>query len=324
MGSAAAAAGAGEGISGPRAGGPENPEIHGRDTGKDVVFGFSGPRPPMLQLRTRQLDAGAEGPLPLDCFEIDVECSMIVRRARFSLAYAFGFLARSRQTSPPRVLVCLLLGIGVGLLSARVEAQPVKNAPQSSVPLGGRARVQFFGITADGFKFVFVLDRSASMAGSQLDRAKAELKASLEGLGSTHQFQIVFYNERPKTFALAGVPGRAVFGSDENKEQAYRHIDGIVADGGTEHEPALLAAFGLSPDVIFFLTDADKPALSAERVAKLTDRNRSGAILHTIQFGVGAAPGANFLSRLAAQNRGAYRYLDTTNKVDSQPGEARR
>lgn len=183
-----------------------------------------------------------------------------------------------------------------------------------SAPSSGKAKVEFFGIVAEGRKFVFVLDRSASMAGSPLTRAKNELKASLQGLGDLNQFQIVFYNERPRTFALAGVPGKAVFGTEENKKEANRYIDGIVADGNTDHESALSAAFNFAPDVIFFLTDADKPELSAQRLAKITDRNRSGALLHTIQFGAGPAPGANFLSRLAAQNGGSYRYIDISKK----------
>src|SRR5690349_11516551 len=97
-----------------------------------------------------------------------------------------------------------LIALGETDLPAQQGSTP-KSRP--SVPAGGRARVTFFGITEDGFKFVYVLDRSASMAGNPLNLAKSELKTSLQALGSTHQFQIVFYNERPKTFALAGTPG---------------------------------------------------------------------------------------------------------------------
>ena len=233
---------------------------------------------------------------------------------------------RLRTMSPFRRWLLLAFVIAALLGQALVLAgeQEGKNEPRSSFPAGGRARVKFFGISADGYKFVYVLDRSASMAGNPLKQAKAELKASLQGLGETHQFQIVFYNQQPKTFALAGVSGKAVFGNDQNKAAANKYIDGIAADGNTDHEPALSAAFNFSPDVIFFLTDADKPELSAERLKKITDRNRSGAIIHAIQFGAGPAPGANFLSRLAEQNAGSYRYVDTTKPTEEQPGDVRR
>ena len=180
---------------------------------------------------------------------------------------------------------------------------------------GGRARTQVFGIPAEGFKFVYVFDRSGSMGGANrnaLNRAKAELMASLESLGETHQFQIIFYNERPAIFSLAGTPGRLVFGNEPNKRQAHKFIQGIVADGGTEHEPALLAALRLAPDVIFFLTDADQPELSPSQLQKIADRNRRGTVINTIEFGNGPPLGANFLSRLAQQNGGSYSYVDIT------------
>jgi hypothetical protein len=184
-------------------------------------------------------------------------------------------------------------------------------------PLGGQARTQVFGIPADGYKFVYVFDRSGSMGGQgarALNRAKAELLASLESLGETHQFQIIFYNERPTIFNLAGQPGRLVFGNHPNKAQAHKFVQGIVADGGTEHEPAILAALKLSPDVIFFLTDADQPELTPTQLRKIADRNRHGTVINTIEFGAGPRLGENFLSRLAAQNGGQYRYVDITKR----------
>lgn len=211
-----------------------------------------------------------------------------------------------------RVALLALAFLAASNLPGQQGAAP-KSRP--SIPAGGRARVTFFGITEDGFKFVYVLDRSASMAGGPLHLAKSELKTSLEALGRTHQFQIVFYNERPKTFALAGTPGKAVFGTEQNKEQAFRHIDAIAADGGTDHEAALSAAFNLAPDVIFFLTDAAEPELSDERLAKISARNRSGAIIHAIEFGTQPHANANFLARLARQSGGQYRFFDT-NKAD--------
>jgi len=190
-----------------------------------------------------------------------------------------------------------------------------------SVP-GGRARTQVFGLPAEGFKFVYVFDRSASMGGSgrnPLNRAKAELIASLESLGETHQFQIIFYNDLPTMFALAGQPGRMVFGNAPNKLQAQRFIEGIIADRGTEHEPALLAALNLAPDVIFFLTDADQPELTSGQLARIAARNRRGTAINTIEFGAGPSLGENFLVKLARQNGGAYTYVDISKPYQDRP-----
>jgi hypothetical protein len=187
---------------------------------------------------------------------------------------------------------------------------------------GGRARTQVFGLPAEGFKFVYVFDRSASMGGSgstPLKRAKAELMASLESLGETHQFQIIFYNDQPTMFSLAGQPGKLVFGNAPNKLQAQRFIDGIIADRGTEHEPALINALMLAPDVIFFLTDADQPELTTAQLANIAKRNRKGTVINTIEFGSGPPLGENFLMKLARQNGGAYTYVDI-----SKPYQQRR
>ena len=107
-----------------------------------------------------------------------------------------------------------------------------------------------YGIEADGYKFIYVFDRSGSMGGSgkntPLSSAKANLLASLESLGDTHQFQIIFYNEKPTMFALAGHPDKLVFGNSANKSTASQFVRGIVADGGTRHEEALWMALSCS------------------------------------------------------------------------------
>ncbi len=186
----------------------------------------------------------------------------------------------------------------------------------STVPKGGRARTSVFSIEAEGSKFLYVFDHSGSMGGSghsPLASAKAELKASLADLGETHQFQIIFYNEKTTVFPLAGVAGRLVMGNPANKARAMKFIDGIIADGGTRHEDALLEALKFGPDVIFFLTDADQPELSPNQLARIRKANRSGASINTIEFGLGPRiSNDNFLSQLARDNDGQYIYHDST------------
>ncbi len=88
---------------------------------------------------------------------------------------------------------------------------PSRGNPALRSATGGKARVRLLGIVGEGSKFVYVFDRSDSM--NWFDRrplraAKAELLASLEGLGETHQFQIIFYNHEPLIFNPAGDPRR--------------------------------------------------------------------------------------------------------------------
>jgi len=187
--------------------------------------------------------------------------------------------------------------------------------PDASIYLDpeGRARTSMFGVSGLGHKFVYVLDRSGSMGGAgqrALRAVKAELRKSLERLDTVHQFQIIFYNEKPVIFNPSGTPGRLAFGTEQNKDRARRFLDTIVADGGTEHEEALRLAVKMRPDVIFFLTDADEPVLDRQQLNRI-QRLAAGIIIHAIEFGRGPKPDGNtFLAMLAEENGGQYTYVD--------------
>lgn len=178
---------------------------------------------------------------------------------------------------------------------------------------GGYARTGVFGVQGEGHKFVYVFDRSGSMdghGGAPLAAAKQQLMASLDDLGDTHQFQIIFYNEHPRVFTPTGVPGRLVWGNDANKMSAKRFVQSITADGATEHEEALSLALRMAPDVIFFLTDADEPRLTADQMSRLERLNR-GSSINTIEFGYGPSlEPNNFLVQLARRNGGKHVYVD--------------
>jgi hypothetical protein len=190
---------------------------------------------------------------------------------------------------------------------------------------GGRGRTSLFGLVGEGYKFVYVFDRSGSMGGEgreSLKLVKAELLKSLDHLDTVHQFQIVFYNEHPVVFNPTGTPGRLAFATDENKQRAARFLDSITATGGTDHEEALRTAIGLRPDVLFFLTDADDPKLTDAQLAKIR-RMAAGTIINCVEFGPGAKPdGQSFLEDLAKQNGGHYVYIDISKyKADKQPAK---
>jgi hypothetical protein len=146
--------------------------------------------------------------------------------------------------------------------------------------------------------------------GAPLASAKAQLLASLQDLGPTHQFQIIFYNHKPRVFTPYGAAGRLMFANSANKQEAERFVGSILADGGTEHETALVLALRTVPDVVFFLTDADEPQLSGAQLARIARANQ-GTVIHAIEFGYGPQSDArNFLVLLAEQSGGKHRYVD--------------
>jgi len=179
--------------------------------------------------------------------------------------------------------------------------------------IGGKGQTSLFGIAGEGNKFVYVFDRSGSMGGSgrnALSASKRELAASLASLDTVHQFQIIFYNERPAIFNPSGQQGKLAFATEQNKERARRFVGSIIADGGTRHDDALKLAIKLQPDVIFFLTDADEPRLSAAQLDDIR-RRAAGITIHAVEFGLGSqADPDNFLVKLARQNGGKHAYVD--------------
>jgi hypothetical protein len=134
-------------------------------------------------------------------------------------------------------------------------------------------------------------------------------------LKSINQFQIVFYNESANIYrGSASKTTQLIFATDVEKQSAMSYIKAMTGAGGTEHVPALKLGTKLSPDVIFFLTDAADPSLTASEVADIVERCHSrGTTIHAIEFGTGPTPGSDrWIERLSQKTGGKYRYLDVT------------
>ncbi|MBA3315825.1 MAG: hypothetical protein M3552_05815 [Planctomycetota bacterium] len=194
------------------------------------------------------------------------------------------------------------------------------SATQPPLAPGGLAQgeTQMFGVRDKGERIVYVIDVSGSMSSppTAIAAAKSELMSSLNSLNADQQFQIIFYNEQAFVLRLRGRPPEKFYwASDINRTLARQEVAAVQPNLGTKHMPALSTALELEPDVIFFLTDAENPALNAKQLDDLRRLNRNGARLHAIEFGKGAKLDAQTaLERLAAQNHGAYRYWDVTGK----------
>lgn len=176
-----------------------------------------------------------------------------------------------------------------------------------------KVKTQIFGVEGEGNRFVYVFDRSDSMNGFEgkpLRQAKIELGNSINSLGPSHQFQIIFYNDHPLPYGGSQRP-RLLYGDERDKELALRFVRDMGGNGGTNHVDALLMALAMSPDVIFFLTDADDNP-GAQKIEKIIQRaDRIGATIHCIQFGTGNRSfSSNWIDQLAERTRGKYKYID--------------
>lgn len=224
---------------------------------------------------------------------------------------------------------CLLIGMLLFALVVSIvdefgaELAAANKSGQAELHKG---RTRVFGIAATGESFVYVFDRSASMgsgSASALGIAKRELLKSLADLNQTNQFQIIFYNERFSSVAGDQQAGGLLFANHQNQELAEKHVRGIMADGGTHHAEAIEAALRLAPDVIFFLSDCDLPAIPDDELARIKRLNSGRTVIHVIELGLGAPPSReNFLGKLARQNGGRYAYVDISRAKAPNPGAA--
>jgi len=199
-----------------------------------------------------------------------------------------------------------------------LSSQPAASAGQMarggmpSKNIGSKATTSLFGISGTGTRFVYLFDRSISMAGPPLRAAQAQLITSLEPLQSVHQFQIIFFNHEPQAWDLTGGQARIPFATDANKRMAEKFIQSVIATGGTFRHTALQLAIRLSPDVIFFLTDTDDPMSTRDLTAAISRAQRHTIAINTIEYGNGdASKNDNFLVQLARQTGGRYVYVNT-------------
>ncbi|MEM7784035.1 MAG: hypothetical protein AAF623_11825, partial [Planctomycetota bacterium] len=151
---------------------------------------------------------------------------------------------------------------------------------------GGKVTTEVFGLKGTGSRFVYVFDRSKSMAGYDgrpMIAARQELTKSLQSLQESHQFQIIFYNDIPTFFNFDG-NNHLLAATPRVKEKAVDFIERTRPDRGTDHMRALRMAFQLRPDVIFLLTDAEGGFTERELLV-LRQLNRGATVINTIQFG---------------------------------------
>jgi len=178
----------------------------------------------------------------------------------------------------------------------------------------GGHQTSFFGIKAPAKRVVYVIDASESMRQHDaMQTARQKLWDSLQELTPSSQFQVVFFNLTNHTMNRSGERPRLLQATSANLRLAKQFLTGIQPDSGTNRMGALSLALSYDPDVVFLLTDADAPELSAKDLWDIKRGNKRKALIHVVEFGIKAdLSSENFLKKLASQNLGKHRYHDLT------------
>jgi Ca-activated chloride channel family protein len=163
---------------------------------------------------------------------------------------------------------------------------------------------------------VLVIDTSGSMGGTSITQARAALHLALERLAPEDTFNVIAFDDRPRSLFDQSVPVSA-----GSLRRAHAFVDGLVASGGTEMKAALERALHEDENLlrgeprlrqVVFITDASIGNEAQLFAAIQRDLGRSRLFM----VGIGSAPNAYFLNRAATLGRG-------TATVIGSPGELR-
>ena len=169
---------------------------------------------------------------------------------------------------------------------------PNGDLAQSRKSVGDGKSATFFGTKASGRRFVFVVDRSISMAyGSgdfvsnelfnRYDVAKSELLNAIESLQPHQEFYVVMFAHN--TMPMFGQ--ESVEDSDSSKERDFKMIaatrenktrfqtwlSSVTMGPGTDPRLAIEIAIGMEPDAVFMLSDGEFVSERNDRRPKTRD-----------------------------------------------------
>ena len=161
----------------------------------------------------------------------------------------------------------------------------------------------FMGVHSDARHVVFVIDHSGSMSNdARLEHTKLELERSIERLPDDGSFCIIFFDDS----AMCMNPCKMVAATKKNKKDAIDWLRGIYPGGGTQPEEGLQPALQMKPGAIFLMTDGEFQEGPVFNVIARLNPDKAVSI-NTIAFH--SKGGEKALKRIAAENRGDYRYV---------------
>ena len=164
-------------------------------------------------------------------------------------------------------------------------------------------------------EMIFVIDNSGSMAGDSMVEAKKSLLHALDTLRPQDRFNVIRFDDTMTLLFEAPVAASA-----DQVAIARRFTEGLDANGGTEMLPALKAAL-VDADAgssmlrqLIFLTDG---SISNER-EMLEELGAHAGRSRIFMVGIGSAPNAYLMTRMAEIGRGSYTNIGSAAEVEAR------
>ncbi len=170
----------------------------------------------------------------------------------------------------------------------------------------GDGSAAFFGVHANGKKFVFIVDASGSMTeDARFIRAMDQLEKSLRGLGTSQRYYVIFFSDQTYQQPTTGL----VAATKENLARTMKWLEKLAPNGNTYPAFAVLRAYDLRPDAIFLLSDGvfGNDVLEYLHYTKLTKGSASLIPVHTIALG--DRVGESMLRAISEITHGTFRFV---------------
>ena len=145
-----------------------------------------------------------------------------------------------------------------------------------STVAGGKMGAEFFGVKAQGRRFVFIVDSSNSMRGAKFGDAKRELLYAIQKLTKDQYFYVIFFDRDAArmTFAPSTEPEvNCVAATRENVGKFEKWMNSVQNELRTDPYDAVKFSVDLLPDAIYILSDG-----------RFTDKGRTLRFLQANNF----------------------------------------
>ncbi len=176
--------------------------------------------------------------------------------------------------------------------------------------LSGSKSASFFGLSAKGKRFVFVIDSSTSMWGPRWIDVRKELIRSVRKLEKDQYFFVICFDTTSTSmFGEEGQQNDFANAEEGNFRKLEYWLSQHTLGPGTKASLSLVEALRLKPDAIFLLTDGEfqDNVLQTLRTGNRNKNKKRKITVNTIGFH--SEVGAPVLSQIASENYGQFRYV---------------
>ncbi len=173
---------------------------------------------------------------------------------------------------------------------------------------GGKrgANASFFGASAAGDRFVFIVDNSRSMVEGRMETALFELLRSVSAMKAKQSFYVIFQSDQAYEMYHPDPTSELVPATPQHKAQLQAWLTTIELCYGDAKSlrDAVARAESLEPNAVFLLSDGDFSTFTRDRICATA---RPEYVLHTLGMTVRDEEDANNLIAIADAHGGTFR-----------------